>query len=296
MAVALMVGSVTQVAAWLQPNLSGYRVALAPGTDGGVYLADPVHGFVALDPTGRVRARTSLLKSVYPLSLSFDGRYGLMGTGSGLWQTEDQGKQWRRVSRFAIEAVYGEYFAVSVRGQNFLAGAWGAGLWYSRDAGQSWRQASVPTGDLEFEAILSGDGEDLAATELGILRSTDGGATWSRATGVPNRMTALSRKGSAYWAGDWRGGIFLSQDGGSSWSRQYALPGGVWSMGSGTDVVGTSGGLYARGLLSTAPGLDRREIVAVVSSQGTLYAARAQGELYVSQDGAVWRPIFTVTS
>jgi hypothetical protein len=296
LAVALMVGLVTQVAEWLQPNPSGYRVALAPGTEGGVYLADSVHGFVALDPVGRVRARTSLLKSVYPLSLSFDGRYGLMGTGSGLWLTDDQGTQWRRISRFPIEAVYGKYFAVSVRGQDFLAGAWGAGLWYSRDAGQSWRQASVPTGDLEFEAILSADGEDLAATELGILRSTDGGATWSRATGVPNRMTALSRKGSSYWAGDWRGGVFLSHDGGSSWSRQYALPGGVWSMGSGTDVVGTSGGLYARGALSTAPGLDRREIVAVVSSQGNLYAARAKGELYVSGDGGVWRAIFTPTS
>ncbi|MFN2463825.1 MAG: WD40/YVTN/BNR-like repeat-containing protein [Candidatus Dormibacteria bacterium] len=288
---ALLVGLVIQVGNWLQPNPRGDRAALA-SAGGHAYLADPREGFVELDASGTVFQRTPLPAQVVPLSLSLDGQYGVLGTGSGLWLTRDSGRIWSRVRNLPSVATYGTYFTVSVRGPNLLAGAWGQGMWYSHDAGESWHQSIVPRDDVEFEATLSSPGEDLAATELGILRSTDGGATWARARGVPDRMTALSRDGEHYRAADWRGNLFESRDHGDTWTRTKTYAGGVWAMASEPHVVATSDGLYSGQDLVTSEGLDRREVVALATSNGITYGVRAKGGLYTSTDGHYWRQIF----
>ena len=103
-------------------------------------------------------------------------------------------------------------------------------------------------------------------------------------------------KGSSYWAGDWRGHVFRSDDGGLTWILTATLPAAIWSMASGSDLVGTTGGVFAAGAIATAPGLERREVPAVVRSGGVLFAARSRGEIYTSQDGgATWQPVFRPT-
>lgn len=294
--IVCLVALVSQGAEWLKPNAAGYRIAMAPVGDGTIGLADSIKGFLTVGADGRVRSRVDLPDGISPFSLSLDGDYGIIGTGSGLWQTKNSGRTWSRVARLPIRDVYGKYFAVSVHGTKFLAGSWGSGLWRSRDAGQTWDLAGVPSGDLEFESILSDERQDLVATELGVLRSTDGGSTWSRVYGLPDQMTALSMKGSSYWAGDWRGNVFKSEDGGMTWIHTTTLPAGIWSMASGSDLVGTAGGVFAGGAIATAPGLDRREVPAVVHSGGVLFAARSRGEIYTSRDdGASWQPVFRPT-
>ena len=287
---------VGQGAGLLRPNAAGYRIAMAPAGDGTIGLADAVKGFLTIGADGQVRSRVSLPHGISPFSLSIDGQYGIIGTGSGLWLTSTSGQTWSRVAGLPIQDVYGKYFAVSVHGRKFLAGSWGSGLWRSSDAGQTWDLADVPSGDLEFESILAGEGQDLVATELGVLRSIDDGRTWSRVHGLPDRMTALSMKGSSYWAGDWRGHVFRSDDGGLTWILTATLPAAIWSMASGSDLVGTTGGVFAAGAIATAPGLERREVPAVVRSGGVLFAARSRGEIYTSQDGgATWQPVFRPT-
>jgi photosystem II stability/assembly factor-like uncharacterized protein len=291
-----LVGLVSQGAGWLKPNGAGYRIAMAPIGDGGIGLADSAQGFLTLARDGRVRSKVSLPDGIYPLSLSLDGDNGMIGTGSGLWITTSRGRAWSRVAKLPVGDVYGQYSAVSVLGRKFIAGSWASGLWRSLDAGQTWHAAEVPRGDLEFESILAGEAQDLVATELGVLRSTDDGQSWSRVQGLPDRMTALSRKGSIYWAGSWRGNVFKSDDGGRTWIQAVKLPAGVWSMASGSDLVGTTIGLYRTGTEVSTVGLSQREVVAVASSGGVDYAARSRGDIFASTDGGrTWAPVFTPT-
>jgi photosystem II stability/assembly factor-like uncharacterized protein len=295
-AVGLGVAFVVQSAAWLQPDASGYRVAMAASDGGNLYLADGVQGFIELDPEGHVRAHAPLPKLISPLSLSLDGDNGLMGTGTGLWLTHDRGGKWTRVVHLPPEALYGKYFSVAIRGPDWLAGAWGAGMWYSHDAGVTWHLAHVPDHDVEFEAIVFGESEQLAATELGILRSVDRGVTWVRTAGAPDRVTALSHDGSSYWAADWRGNVLQSNDSGAHWAQRYSLGGGVWSMAAGANLAGTTGGLYRGRSPILSSGLNRKEIVAVAVGGGRMYAARAKGAIYTLTADSGWRPIFHPTT
>jgi hypothetical protein len=127
--------------------------------------------------------------------------------------------------------------AAAADGRTVYAGAADGGVWKSTDAGATWAPAfddqptlsigAVAT-DPSGKTVWAGTGEANTSSDsyagVGILKSTDGGASWQQTTGdgllgalvfriaqdpaAPSRLFAATSHG-----------LFRSTDGGSSWSK-----------------------------------------------------------------------------
>ncbi|MDM7916139.1 MAG: YCF48-related protein, partial [Candidatus Eisenbacteria bacterium] len=114
-------------------------------------------------------------------------------------------------------------------GKLFL-GTYLSGLFYSVDHGDSWQQVGS-LGNATIHDFASSGGTMFAVPEafLGstLLRSTDGGLSWSGVAGLPQvQVETLDSFGSVLLAGTDGSGILRSTDGGGSWGNGNAgLPG-----------------------------------------------------------------------
>lgn len=149
-------------------------------------------------------------------------------------------------------------------------GEWtGAGIWRSEDGGENWELAKLTSGkmddwasqDPDFAAKIGWSGEEppfgkefsqvwsMGITKGGIyagtkpaqlLKSTDGGVSWSRVEGLTNHPSAGSwTPGAAglvlhtilsdpadpkkMWIGISAAGVFATEDGGETWERRNRL-------------------------------------------------------------------------
>ena len=104
----------------------------------------------------------------------------------------------------------------------------GAGIYISNDSGRTWQPSSDPAiRDIGF-ARLAVHPQDpnliyAAAFRKGLLRSPDGGQSWSLVGGLPPNQsyTAIRfdpRDGNILFAGRAQGGLYRSSDGGQSWT------------------------------------------------------------------------------
>ncbi len=109
------------------------------------------------------------------------------------------------------------------------------GVLRSGDAGRSFTQSTIGLPNLTINAIapsprVSADGVVLAATNLGIGRSGDRGATWSTAAGLPAvRFGAIAasprfQSDRTFYALADTGALFQSTDGGANWSVISTTP------------------------------------------------------------------------
>ncbi len=253
------------------PTGTGYWTAMAAATNGDLYVADDVHHELRLVHASGGWQRLAAVPSGIFLALAADGANLLLATDRGLYVSADTGGHWRA-------ALPGRITAVAIQGADELAGVWAKGLFVSHDTGRTWAKGSVPSGDTEFEAVIPG----FAATLLGLLQSTDGGRTWTRVKGLPDRMTALDA--SSREAADWRGHVWAQT--GEEWFPMQTVPGGVWSLVQ--NVVGTTQGIYVSGQPVGGP-LEGREVTRIVLSDLRYWAAAARGPIYVSTDGTDWR-------
>jgi photosystem II stability/assembly factor-like uncharacterized protein len=121
----------------------------------------------------------------------------------------------------------------------------GGGIWGSQDAGHSWRPLTDSQPVLAMGAIANapsspnivyaatGEGDGQVPLGVGLLRSSDGGATWTHVpaaaisgTGVYD-LAVHPRDPMRLWvAAD--SGAFASADGGVTWTRQNQGP--TWSV------------------------------------------------------------------
>ncbi len=159
-------------------------------------------------------------------------------SGGGIFARTLPNTGWSRASGTVPRYVR----AIAGRGC-VLAAASSAGIFRSADCGLSWSQLTYddtqaiavdPTNDNKMVAGVAGSG---------ILLSTDGGATWSSASGLAagEVRTLYYRSTSEVWAGLYgsgnggntgcaatatlSGGVFRSQDGGQSWQDVSTLNG-----------------------------------------------------------------------
>src|SRR5206468_2876959 len=126
-----------------------------------------------------------------------------------------------------------------------LVGAANGGVWESRDRGATWAPrtdaaATLTTGALAFDpsnpgTVLCGTGEGnwWSYLGVGILRSTDGGTTWSTLCGAPfvgqgfYDLRFDPAAAGRLLAGT-TGGLYGSTDGGVSWTQRRANQ--TWSV------------------------------------------------------------------
>ena len=141
-----------------------------------------------------------------------------------------------------------------------LVGAANGGVWESRDRGATWAPrtdaaATLTTGALAFDpsdpdTVLCGTGEGnwWSYLGVGILRSIDGGTTWSTLCGAPFLGEGFydlcfdPSSAGRLLAGT-TAGLFSSTDGGATWTRRRTEM--TWSVaaGSGEMLAGCSDGV-----------------------------------------------------
>ena len=158
--------------------------------------------------------------------------------GGGLWHTTDGGASWMSltedlpvlsVSALAMaESDHDIIYMGTGEGFGNLDAVAGDGIFRSEDRGMTWRhlESTIGTDGFRYVNRLAVDPSDantvLAATNVGIFRSTDGGESWNRVfRGRVQDLKARPDDFSVQFAAVNGVGIFRSQDAGRTWRRAY---------------------------------------------------------------------------
>jgi hypothetical protein len=240
-------------------------------------------------------------------------------SGNGVLSSKDGGKSWTAAGLTGV-ALYSMHVhpAEAVR---LFAGTSGSGIFRSIDGGTSWSGTSVPTVQMEvtsFSGPAANRDEVLASyIELndaggwsingGLLRSTNGGASWSRVLngGRGHRVVHCASVGGLVWAAT-GGGLAKSTDSGVTWStvrtdkyfQDVALAGTgcstVYATVNPSGVIRSDDG----GVTWTAPldsgfvlAADNRAPVRIAVGPGTpdqVIAATFGGLYYTINKGTSW--------
>ncbi len=159
--------------------------------------------------------------------------------------------------------VSGRISAVAVDpsdGRHILIGAASGGVWETRDGGVRWAprtdfMPTLATGAIAFDPSEprivyagTGEGDFYRALGAGVLRSTNGGRTWTVRATAPfigvgfHDLTVDPNNGERILAAT-RSGIFESTDAGVSWASRRATVAWTLSRGDGEILAATSAGL-----------------------------------------------------
>lgn len=265
-----------------------------------VFLAIGGDGIMRADCNGGEWRVERVLPAPRPVTLAADpSAPGVVyaGTqGDGLYCSDDAGRRWEQVG-LAGRVV--KSVAVSPHDPRVMyAGLKPAALMKTVDGGRNWSELegfrrvpnrwwwfspAEPPFSAYVNAIAVSPAEPdvmLAGIELGaVLRSEDGGSTWSRhAPGAMRDCHWLvfhSRDGQrVYEAGGTGGGAACSSDGGRTWRQP-------------------SNGLSKHYGVTCAADPEQPEIwyVAVAPSPRKAYGRDAEAYLYRASGGADWQPI-----
>ncbi|MBV9121152.1 MAG: hypothetical protein JOZ39_10630, partial [Chloroflexi bacterium] len=139
-------------------------------------------------------------------ALGLAGATLMAGTDlDGVFRSTNAGASWHQfgLQGQMVLAIYGEALVGTDQG-----------LW-ARDEARGWRKLSL---DGVCTAVAQSTAAILAGTEeQGLQRSTDGGATWARCSGVADGINALAVFGEVAVAGASTGQVYRSTDGGDTW-------------------------------------------------------------------------------
>jgi photosystem II stability/assembly factor-like uncharacterized protein len=130
----------------------------------------------------------------------------------GLIRSDDGGESWSNVSLsgkadfHALHAAHGNVYGWDATSGRFMV---------SGDAGRTWETRSV-TNLQDFAIHPTEPGSVLAITEQGLLRSHDGGRTWTSILGAP-RLAVLAWEDVLIGVGP-DGAVHRSSDAGRTWT------------------------------------------------------------------------------
>ncbi len=239
-------------------------------------------------------------KSIGPRPINFNPRNNdvvyIGGADGGVWKTTDGGTTWTpltdqeaslSVGSIALDPSNPDIVYVGTGEQNFAIDNYnGAGILKSVDGGRTWTNIPGPFANSRIGAIAvkPDDGNILlAASVLGLYRSTDAGVTWKQVNaGTAVAVYFDSKQPEVAWAanGNVRGsalnGVYRSTDGGVTWTIQ---------RGTGTSTIpsGTTAGRIEIVNLPTSPD---SALAAVATPLGT---AASLIDIYKTTDaGAHW--------
>ncbi|HEX2136749.1 MAG TPA: exo-alpha-sialidase [Microvirga sp.] len=157
------------------------------GPDGTAERISEVQDFMGFNP--HPRDPDTLYASGHPRT----------GGNLGFIASTDRGHTWRQISPGANGPVDFHQMTVSPADPNTIYGAYG-GLQISRDGGKTWKLVG-PTPDklIDLAASAKSAGTLYAATEAGLLISTDAGTTWTPLLGgAPVSLVEVTPDGTLY--------------------------------------------------------------------------------------------------
>jgi len=195
-----------------------------------------------------------------------DGSTVLAGTDTdGVLRSEDSGRSWTGANAGLVDLTV---IALALS-PGFVADRTGfagtaSGLYRTRNGARSWREVETGLDDPAVQCVavspnFAEDGLVLAGTEAdGLLRSTDGGATWEVPPSLAGRsITALAfgAPGQRTVAAATEEGVAVSHDEGETWQINGPEPNEVLSLISVTAADGAEtllAGLHRHGVVRSA--------------------------------------------
>jgi photosystem II stability/assembly factor-like uncharacterized protein len=265
-----------------------------------IFMASYDHGLTRAernaDGSWAVEHLMSEVRFSYLAMDPFDKKVVYAGTQDGVLVSKDTGKSWNNIG---LKGVPVKSLVVSPHQPGVVyAGGKPVSLYVSQDYGESWEELPAlrasrkwwwfspadPPGWLPYVQALTISPRDpnvmLAGIELGgVLRSEDGGKTWSkhlrRALRDCHSLKTHATNGEwVYEAGGTGGGASLSQDGGKTWQKAKR-------------------GLAKNYGIVCAADPEKPEIwyVCVGPSPFNSFGENPEIYLYRSNAGAGWKPI-----
>ena len=250
-AVALSVTLSAGTNVWTSVGPEGGSVqslAVDPRNPSTVFAATPASGIFKTSDGGASWIRVGsepIPESSGLLSLTIDSAGTVYAVGCpGVFKSMDGGASWSAIN-LRVDTFHGCLQSLAIDSQNpgtLYAG--GPGIFKTTDSGSSWTQVNSSYG-ISVLAIDPQNPETIYAlgataptsfdVPAGLLRSTDGGASWSSGaaprfrTGQSLYIFALAVdpqiSGTLYAGGQGQDQIFKSTDGGASWSdASFGLP------------------------------------------------------------------------
>jgi hypothetical protein len=151
----------------------------------------------------------------------------------GLIESTDGGRTWDPVSRQGES----DFHALTVGGAGILG--YDGALRRSTD-GEDWQDLRIPVQPAVLSASPAGT-EVLATTSQGLLRSADGGSTWSQVGGTPLLQTvAWGEDGTTVVGFEPSGEVWTSGDGGVTWQEGPDVGAPVQAAAVGADADGAA--------------------------------------------------------
>lgn len=246
----------------------GYRIAFAPSRPADIWVPSTNLHYRSRDggkswSDFRVEGQDVYAMAVDPQNpdIVYAGGHGGQESGAAhLSRSDDGGKSWNPVGA-GLEPAIHLLRVDPVKGATVYAASRSGKLWKSVDRGATFAALPVPIGatddiyNLRFETGKSG--ELWLASEKGLLRSADGGASWQRADRDSGRYLIHAvapdpANPRVLLAASSGGGVYRSADGGTSWATSSSGLTAAWvrrihaTPGSAVLFVQTATGLFRR--------------------------------------------------
>lgn len=192
---------------------------LFSGTDNGVYRSTDAGASWTLANTGLpTSSATNYAKKFFRFGTTTLAVYSAtIGTGGGVWRTTDDGLNWYS-GNGGLSTNMTVYQIAQIG--SILYVATNVGLYYSTDLAITW--VSIPTTNFGVYAVQGTPGRIVIISVFGYRYSTNGGSSWTDATGDPSNPTSgeLILFDGKYWAitGNSPSQVLRSMDNGATYS------------------------------------------------------------------------------